>query len=245
MKQNIIELSKSFCNEILTYTKLCKLVDMETAIIDQFGMRSFKDDHSLFIIYKPKSLDFKAMGISKLSALNSRMDLINKNTDFTVIATYNDAETYIKSLTLINQKTKIDFRCCNPATLGTIPKGVKDKIKYKISLNQDDIIYMNKALNAMKFGKEDGKYINLYSKKAHIYYQIVDANNDKFEHEICNKIDILDDDETEVSQFNSKFDADILIPLLKQSDKTDLFITQDGDLKISINNIDIHIIKKV
>lgn len=173
--------------------KTAMTLGIENVALEQEKIRGMDDKQTTIILHEHGlDLPFTAMGLSRLSLLNSRLSLV-KDENLTIDAIEDQkAPGIISRLDIKAKKFKVDFRTANPSVIKG-PKGFKhamDDYIAKIALSDDDLDLLVKASNSMPQRTETG-YVSIMAdaqtKKAKIV--LTDTNSDDFEMELDNNID--------------------------------------------------------
>lgn len=225
-----------------TATKL----GIERIVIDNLSLRGESQENAtLMLLPFPDGteLDFGSIGIGRVPVLKARMKLLGS--DGTITPEYkqrDSGEQFVFRLELKKNKTKIDFKCTDPAQVRA-PKAFKDPDAFGFQFTSEDIQLMISAKAAMQadtvtLGTKDGKVVN---------YSISATEGDALVHELTSDLDIKTSTET----FSASYKTKILFPVLKEiSDEAkdgpvEVVVTKRGILKIEVNGIPSYIFPEV
>lgn len=225
-----------------TATKL----GIERIVIDNFSLRGESQENAtLMLLPFPDGteLDFGSIGIGRVPVLQARLKLLGVGGTITPEYKQRDSgEQFVFRLELKKNKTKIDFKCTDPAQVRA-PKAFKDPDAFRFQFTSEDINLMINAKRAMQadtvtLGSKDGSVVN---------YSISATEGDALVHELSSELESM----TGTGTFSSSYKTKILFPVLKEiSDEAkegpvDVVVTKRGILKIEVNGIPSYIFPEV
>lgn len=222
------------------------MLGIERLVIDNLSLRGESQDNgTLMLLPFPDGteLDFGSMGIGRVPVLKARLKLLGA--DGTITPEYkqrDSGEQFVFRLELKKNKTKIDFKCTDPAQVRA-PKAFKDPDAFGFQFTAEDIKMMVSAKAAMQadtvtFRSGDNGTVN---------YTISASEGDALVHELESGLDI----KTTTDTFAASYKTKILFPVLKEiSDAAkeapvDVVVTKRGILKIEVNGIPAYVFPEV
>lgn len=221
-------------------TKLIKtasVLGIENVILETDKIRGMDEKQTTIILHDHKlNLPFTAMGLSRLSMLNSRLSLA-KDDDLTIDAVEDPKVSgVISRLDIKGKKFKVDFRTANPSVIKA-PKGFKsaiDDFLVKIVLSEEDQDLLQKASASMPQRTEVGAVSIMINPKTNKgSFVLTDTNSDDFEMELDNNIECKITENIVVNYPLKQF-----LTLMKHNDNC-FYVIERNLLKTSVNGITI------
>lgn len=221
------------------------ILGIERVVIDSHSLRGESQDNGTMLLFPFPSgteLEFGAMGISRVPVLKARLRLLGD--DGTITPEYkvrDSGERFIFRLSLKKGKTKIDFKCADPAQVRA-PKAFNDPDYFGFTFSADDIKLMLAAKSAMQ-----ADTVSFISDGSSVSYSVNASEGDALVHELDSVLDIKDSSDT----FTVSYKAKILFPVLKEimdaakEGNVEVVLTRRGILKIEVNDIPIYVFPEV
>lgn len=242
-----MQLSKETVDFLARLIKVAKILKIESVIIDHECARGhFKAEGSM-IIHRdnlPK-FEFTTLGISRIDVLNNRLSLLGDNAAIKFEEKIKSpTDVLVSKLLLSNKKTKLDFKCADPAVMDKAPKIFKDPVCYTFKINKEDVTLFSKALSAVR-----GETLALVGSKTGVIGKLSDMDGDMLDHTISEELvyNTLPNG-TPKDEFYFTYKNKILIPLLREAmtDETiDVNITERGLLNLKVLGINVYITREV
>lgn len=231
------KVSRRTIDAIFNSLKVALATKCDELLFDDFGISGRAIETNIVIIQPldgNEEFEFEAMGIGRIPELYARMKLIIDEPDLS--GEYVEfREGKVGKLVLKTKKTKIEFRCKDPAMIKTNKK-LKDPIHYSFNLNADAIRFMTSGTAAMKnksvtFKLQDGK----------VFIRLIDAEGDILDHEVTSKVTI--DTDADGEEFSHSYDMPKLAPLLNaHKENTTVNITRRGIMNLSSEGFNIYLV---
>lgn len=222
------------------------ILGIERVVIDNHSLRGESQDNGTMLLFpfpQGTELEFGAMGISRVPVLRARMRLLGDEGIVTPEYKVRDSgEKFIFRLGLSKSRTKIDFKCADPAQIRA-PKAFNDPEHFGFSVSAEDITMMLAAKTAMQ--ADTVSFISSDSKT--VSYSVHASEGDVLAHELDTSLDIKED----VDTFTFSYKTKILFPVLKEimdvakDGNVDIVITRRGILKIEVKDIPIYVFPEV
>lgn len=221
------------------------ILGIERMVIDNHSLRGESQQQTFMLLPFPEGteLEFGAIGISRIPVLQARLKLLGN--DGTIIPEYktrDSGDNFVFRLALKSGKTKIDFKCADPAQIKA-PKRFTDPVNFAWTLNAQDIKLMLSTKRAM-----DSKTVSFISKDGNtVSFSISASEGDALTHEL----DSVLDSKTTTNTFAVSYKVAILFPLLneimeaaKEADVA-VEITKRGILQVEVHGITTYIFPEV
>jgi len=220
-------------------TKLIKtanLMGIENVIIEQDKVRGIDEKQTTIMLHEHGlSIPFTAMGLTRLSLLNSRLSLSDKQV--TVNAVEDEkVPGVISRLDIKAEKYKVDFRAANPSTIKA-PKGLKasSELLATITFSDDDLSLFLKASSSMPQRTETGSVCLVVDPDLRqVTLVLSDTNSDDFEMTLDGNVEYLTSTKLVVNYPLKQF-----IVMMKNNDDNTINICEKNLLKTKINDISI------
>lgn len=218
--------------------RTANILGIEKVIIEKEKIRGMDEKQTTIILHHHSlPVPFKALGLSRLSLLNSRLSLTKEEITIDAVEDPKNAGI-ISKLDIKAKKFKVDFRTTNP-TMSKAPNGFNfniDEYQVKITLTDDDRDLLIKASNSMPQRTESGSVAIIVDENGSAKFILTDTNSDDFEMEIEGTVDMKSSTKMFVNYPLKQF-----ISLIKHNDETFSIITRNL-LKTTINNITVLIL---
>lgn len=234
-------------SEVLTFLKkvvrTAELVDIDNIIIETGQVRAIDDKKSVLIFQEDNVpiLPFDSIGLNRTSVFTSRLQLAETRDNFSVEAILNDDKDQVVSLIMKGKGVKIDYRCANPVTIKA-PKKMLDTIKYRVPLNSEAVMLLQRANIAMpQLAGLD--VVTILSDNNGVSFELADNNNDVFSHVFAVRAENFIDGDP--AQFANRYPVKTLLSLFKQNPEGVFDIGEKGILNIVINDLNVFVLPKV
>lgn len=239
-----MKLKTELLSFIKNTVKTAQLVGIENVIIETNKIRAI-DEAKTVVLFQESNvpeLPFPALGLTRIGIFSSRLALVENQDNFSVTVNLNDAETQVISLAMKGGSTKVDYRCANIAAIQA-PKQVHDTLKYRVQLNPEAVMLLQKAQAAMP---QQGtiEVVTILSNKDGVFFELADVTSDVFSVMVANKADILIAGETE-SKFVYRYPLKTILALFKQEPEGTFSVGQKGILNIIVNDINVFVLPQV
>lgn len=219
--------------------KTAQLVGIDNVIIEPNLTRAIDDDKTVVLFQDENVPDmpFGSIGLNRISVFMSRLDIAKTQEGFTIESDSPEGSEFVRSLTMKAKGVKIDYRCANPTTIQA-PRQVNDTLKYRIPLNAEGIVLLQKGQTAMS-----ADTVTIVSNNSGVAFEIVDINSDIFSHTFTTKVETLTDD-TNIN-FAHRYPIKTLLPLFKQNVDGYFEVGQKGILSISVQGLTLFVLPQV
>lgn len=221
------------------------MIGINGIIIDKESIRGQSEDNSIIVVEKDylPTMDFDAIGISRVKVLQSRLALISKNNDkpFSIEAKIKEkdsGERTVLSLSIKDNKTTVEFKCMDPAYIKA-PKNLKSPIQYSFNITADSVDFMSRSNSAMSH-----KNIAFECRDNTVTFKLTDVEGDALTHVVATDVTIIDENDSK--EFFFKFNKNIISLLklaLKEADTVKINLTKRGILNIKISNINVYLVQ--
>lgn len=166
------------------------------------------------------------MGLSRLSALRSRLELFSK--EGLRIEAMESSRSEIAQLELSSGKSKAQFRCTSTALISA-PQSINDEPAAVLSVSYTEIRMLLDAVRAM-----GSKLVRLaISDDGKVKIQVSDSTNDTFSAELDGVAEFINTTDSVAYSYST----DVLCPILKachDAGPTNLVIGEKGTLSVSL-----------
>ena len=220
--------SEDFQNlqNILTAVSVCGI---DSIIIEDGLVRGTNSTVNAFIIsnFNVPQLPQK-MGLSRLSALTSRLSVFDKASP--VIDAKETDRGEISMLDISAGRSKVQFRCTSTMLIKA-PKAINDDAAYKIFANKEELKLIIDSTRVM-----GAKRVTMSIKQdLTVQFDVSDSANDTFTTTLETKAEVLGDHDGTVVH---NFPSDTLLPVLKtagsDADGVMFEVGQQGFIKIKM-----------
>lgn len=221
---------------IQNVVETANLVKIDSIIIDPTRVRGLDEKRSVLMFHETDvaALPFGSVGLNRLSTFTSRFEVAKTcdNLEITaVVETGQDDSTFARALTMKAKGIKIDYRCANPATI-QLPKALNDTFKYKVALNAEAVLMLQKGQTAM-----EAEEVSIIGTEDDVSFEMSDVNSDKLSYTFGGSATVVGGEDGELPVFTHKYPVKILTALFKKNPEANIFIGARGMLKIAVNNL--------
>jgi len=237
MKMN---LDASAIEYIQRVVKTAQMVNIDNIIIERGAVRAI-DDNKTVVLYQNEDvpdMPFGSIGLNRISDFTSRLNVVATQDSSNMVADVDDDSEYVRMLTMKANGLKIDYRCANPTTIQA-PKQINDVLMYRVALNASAVSLLQQGQSAM-----NAENVSINSGTGGVSFDIVDINNDRFEHTFTTDVESLSD-ESDETLFAHSYPIKILLPLFKHNPDGYFDIGKKGILSISVNGLTIFVLPRV
>jgi len=229
--------------ETITYMQnvvnTAKMVGIDSIIIEPGLIRAIDNDRCVVLhqTENVEDLPFGSVGLNRINIFTSRLDIAKTQEKFTVDV-IEGADDFARSITMKGKGVKIDYRCANPSSIRA-PKLIHDTMKFRVELNGDAVLLLQKGAAAM----ENPETVAIISNKDGVSFELVDVNNDVFSHTFTEKVQSLNGSNT--STFAHRYPVKVLLTLFKNDPEGVFDVGEKGVLHISVNGLGIYVLPQV
>lgn len=208
--------------------KVCSVCSIDAVVIEDGKIRGLNEAKTCAIISTNKVPDFGApIGLSRLSALRSRMNLLGADLKLTVKDTRGGE---VSNLEMSQGRSKSTYRCTSRTVLvsqNRAPKGIEDEHFSTVDITVTELKLVLDAIRAM--GADEVQF-SLHSDRE-VHVKIADSSNDSFALQLAAPHDV-----TDYGSF--RYSAETFISVLKAIDSKDeklnMSFTAHGILTLDI-----------
>lgn len=233
-----MKLTQDLIDYVETVIKTAQSIGIDNVIIEPDMVRAI-DDARTVVLYQNKDvpdMPFGSVGLNRINALLTRLEIAKTQDNFTVDVVAADDEDYAHFITMKGTGTKIDYRCANPTTIQA-PRQINDNLVYRIQMNAEAVSLLQKGQSAM--GSET---VSIISDDG-VSFELTDVSSDTFKHTFAPDVDILDEDAS--PSFTHRYPVKTLLALFKQNPDGYFEIGEKGILSINVNGLDIYVLPQV
>jgi hypothetical protein len=240
-----MQISQDTINFLTRVIRVAKILKIENVVLDSECVRGNFQEEGSMIIHRDNlpTFEFNSLGISRIGTLDVRLNLLGA--DYTITADEKEktaTEKVITKLIMTNDKTEVEFKCADPATMPKAPKKLLDPIFFTFKINEDSVALLSKAQSAVR-----GETISLVgSKKSGVVGKISDTDGDMLNHVIATELTVTPESDKEKFYFSYK--NKIILPLLKEAvgkDELVIKVTKRGMLNINVLGINVYITAEI
>jgi hypothetical protein len=197
----------SFIKEAVTTAKDLKFDDM---CIEQGLIRAMPEDQSVFFVHNHNTeLPFDTLGITRIPELLNRLNIITESDEYTI--EFKEIDGEVRSLSMKNNETKIDFKCSNPAKIRA-PRKINDPMMFGIHISTESIDMLKRSHAAMKTD-----LVTFIADDDGVRFEMNDINNDVFTHKVAENVVCVE--EIQDAHFSFRYPTVLLLSLLNKEIK--------------------------
>ena len=216
------------------------MVGIDSIIIEPNLIRAI-DENRCVVLHQTEDVEdlpFGSIGLNRISVFTSRLDIAKTQEKFAVEAVEGDND-YAKSITMKGKGMKIDYRCANPSSIRA-PKVIHDTMKYRVDLNADAVLLLQKGQTAMGAPET----VTIISNKDGVAFELVDVNsNDVFSHTFADKVQALNG--TTNMTFAHRYPVKVLLTLFKNDPEGSFDVGEKGILHIEVNGLGVYVLPQI
>lgn len=214
-----MKLPKEKVEYIRDVINVAQLVGVESLIYEQGMVRGMHEDRIAAIIQNenvPPLFDDNpeiAMGLSRLSFLNTRLNMVFDQETFSAeaVTKEKDDAKYVFSLTLKAKGVKIDYRCADPSRIQA-KKTINDPLQYSVPISPEFVNMLSKGISAMG----SANVVTLISNEEGVSFEIADDEKDVFQHVFAESVEVIDPQVT-TTKFAHRYPAKLLLSVVKKN----------------------------
>ena len=210
--------------ELKSILAACKLVGVEGVVIHEGLARGAPPSLNAAILSEADlsfSKDLR-IGIGRVSELEKRLNIFSGPVD--IEGKTNDAGD-VSMLTLSSGKTKVQFRCTN-ANLMTYPKVNEDQPVVLITFTKAEVQQANKAVKTLAATD----IVIQVSRAGVVKLECSDSANDRFDIELANEAEFIEDADSIVQTYLASILVDVLDAACKTSEEVTVRLGEAGSL---------------
>lgn len=228
-------LSSEVVQHIEKAIRVAKIVGIDKLIVEPTSIRGIDDARSVFLLQTENLPVIPVqLAIGRLNLFQARLDVVKTQDKFsieTVSKTVKDTKTYtdyefVYMLVMKAGKTKIDFRCVDPARI-EVPRKIKTVDGVNVAITPEVVNLLQKGMAAT-----GADTVKLLSTSAGVSFEMIDVNGDVFSHTFADEAD---------GQFAVTLNAKTLLALLKEQPEQTVVVT-DKTLIVTSNGIPVYIV---
>jgi len=239
-----MQLDTKTINYIKNVVKTAQLVGIENIIIERGKVRAI-DEHKTVVMFHDTDVpnfDFESIGLTRISIFLSRLSLVDGGDNFKVEVVTKEGTNQVISLAMKANGIKVDYRCANTATI-IAPKGKNDVLKYRIMLNPESVLLLQKAQAAMPQASSH-EVVTISSNVQGVFFELSDVTNDVFSLKVGSTVQCLVDDNSSLI-FTHRYPIKTLLALFKQNPEGFFDIGQKGMLNMVVNDLNVYVIPQI
>lgn len=171
----------------------------------------YSAENGVFILEDcQNSFSFPTLALSRLGVLKKRLSLVDNLSEYDLM--YESNSKNVTKLIFKGKRTKLEFRCTDPDSLGKMPVKISDPIYFSFEMDDDTITVLSRVSMAM-----DTKTIALIGDKNErgLILRVEDENRDVLEHET--ESEVRWSDVCDVQQFNFVYSARKIARLIREA----------------------------
>lgn len=222
----------------------CRLADIDLAVISEGKIRGLSESRNAAIISELElSIDSSVqLGITRLTELSKRLELFG---DEIVIEGELNTESKVRKLSIKGKAGKIEFRCTDVALLDKkYPKANNDQPGVVLTFTKPEIYLISKGVKTL-----GAEVLTLQVKRdGAVHVESLDSSSDRFETDLHNQAEFIDDEYSAVFSFNTASNG-VFLSLLEHSvreqDSATLILMKSGNVGIKAHGHDIIVIPRI
>lgn len=232
-------LNKELVTFIHQVVKTAQLVNIDSIIIEPNKIRAIDENGSIAIFHTENipELPFATIGLNRLKLLASRLAVVEQMPNFKTSCVIN--RDMVASLEFTADKTKIEYRCANPASIRA-PKNISDVPIHSFNLNKEGV-QMLKRGHSMMPQNQPVDVVNLVSNKDGMFFELKDLNNDTFSFRFAEQARNMSDSSPCV--FVYSYPVKVLAALFENNTTTTIHIGEKT-LNIKVNNLNCYVVRQ-
>lgn len=234
-----MKLDKITVTYIQNVVETAKIIGIDSVIIEPNTIRAIDDEHTV-VLFQDKDvpeMPFGAIGLNRLNIFTARYDIAKTQEGFSIEADVDEGSTFARSITMKAKGMKIDYRAANPLAIKA-PKQVNDILKYRIALNPEAVMYLQRAQSAFR----EAEMVSIISDGKEVSFELCDVNNDVFKYTFAKTVEILKDGD---GKFAYRYPVKILLPLFKHNSEGHLEVGAKGIMSFTLNNLKVYVLPQV
>jgi hypothetical protein len=237
-----MKLSPNLIEYIQSVVRVCRLVGIESVIIEQGLVRGTHGDRTVALIQNEgvPELPFGAIGLTRLDILQSRFDVVKNMKNVSIEANPKENTNFIFSLTMKGEGIKIDYRCSDPSKIEA-RRNVKDTMMHRVKVNPDLVSMLTKGISAMNIGNaQTPDVVSIISNTEGVSIELVDVSNDVFKYVFAPNAEPIGVGAT--GKFAHRYPAKLLLTLLRDNPEGYFEVGSMGLLKMSVSGFNVVVV---
>lgn len=246
MKVNVNAQDLDFIQNVI---KTANMLNITGVIIEPGKVRATNEEQTIFLFQDKNmpSLPFGSIGINRLDAFNTRLEIVRSRPQFSVEVTtmgvdnnigydvYDPASSptppmWVRSVDFNAERISMGYRCANPQTIKA-PKKCAGSNLFSVDITPELISMLQKGKVAMK-----AKEVTLIGDKKGASVQISDINSDTLSYHFNDNIVSHTGTPPE---FSYTYIIDELLPIFKTNPIGTFRLTAKGALSFNVNGLDV------
>jgi len=231
--------TKETIDYIIDVAKLAKSLGIEGVIIEPDTVRALDDASTVCLLQTENvpSLEFTAIGLSKLDVLLARFDIAQMMGAPTI--SYTLTKSGNVSLTMKAKRTTVEYRGADPAQF-RFPRKINDNMTQRVAFSLELEQILRKGQTAMG---ADLVTIMYKGGDSPVTLEMLDVNNDKLNFDIADKVEVLDGQAT---PFAHKYPVKLLTTIIKLCQQSYFDVGQmRGFLKFPTDKVTTYLLPQV
>lgn len=234
--------------------KTANMLDVAGVIIEPGKVRAMDEDQTIFLFQDKgiPTLSFGSIGLNRLDAFSTRLDIARAQPSFSVdvITTgedntigYDKFDTkstdkppmWVRSLNIVADKVSMEYRCASPMTIKA-PKNRAGANVFSVTITPDLLTMLQKGKAAMK-----SKEFTLIGNKKGASIEISDINSDKLTYHFN---DTIVSHMGEEPDFSYTYMIDPVLSVFRTNTTGTFNLTARGSLSFSVNGLDVYFMSR-
>lgn len=249
MKLNATELE--FIQVVI---KTAKMLNVAGLIIEPGKVRAMDEDQTVFLFQDQNipSLSFGSIGLNRLDAFSTRLEIARSQPSFSVeVNTTGEDNTlgydkydpkssdaspmWVRAVTMKSDKVTLEYRCASPMTIKA-PKNRAGAKVFSVDITPDLLTMLQKGKCAMK-----AKEFSLVGNTKGAFIEISDINSDKLSYHFN---DTIISHTGETPSFSYTYPIDSLLTVFKTNQTGTFSLTARGSLSFPVNGLDVYFMER-
>lgn len=211
-------------DELKSILAACKIVGVDGIVIHEGQARGAKPSLDAAIL-SPANFSFSSdlrIGIGRCAELEKRLNIFSGSVE--IEGKTNDAGD-VSMLTLSSGKTKVQFRCTS-ANLMKYPKSNEDQPVCLIKFSKAEAQQLNKAVKTLS----SETIVIQISRAGKVLLECYDSSNDKFNMELSNEVEFVEEADGFVQTYLASLFVDVLDAACKDQEETTIVLGEAGSI---------------
>lgn len=206
---------------------VANIAGFESLILEEGRVRALNESKTCALVASEGGPVLpQKMGLSRLSALRSRLELFSA--EGLQINAVESSRSEIAQLELSSGKSKAQFRCTSTALISA-PQSINDEPAAVLSVSGQEIKLLLDAVRAM-----GSKLVRIaVNENGRVKIEVSDSTNDVFSAELESAAEFINSSDSNTFSYST----DVLCPILRACNDrtaTDLVIGEKGTLSVSL-----------
>ena len=218
---------------------VCKVIGVEGVVLNEGMARGAKPslDAAILTDSKLSIAPEIRMGIGRVSELEKRISIFPGPVE--IEGKINDAGD-VSMLTLSSGKTKVQFRCTN-ANLMKYPKSNEDQPVATITFSKIEVQQAQKAAKTLA----SENIVLQISRTGVAKLECSDSSNDRFEIELAQEVEFIEDAEGIVQTYLASMFVDVLDAACKDSEEVTIVLGEAGSITAKVKTHDLLVMPQI